>query len=272
VNVTIALAAAVFSCAYVAVAQPEPAVPARGTTNLTFTQTAPYSAAAPFQRHLHYQGNPVGFDITQEKFQVIVPADYSTNSAWGLLVWISPSQEPRIVPSWDQLLARHRLLLVSAYDSGNDRPSLDRCRLALDATFNMSLRFRIDPKRIYVGGFSGGARIASMLGVCYADLFSGTLALCGVDFYRPVPATAGGFYLGSYQPDPGILLRAKKIGRFVLVTGENDMNRDNTKSTAEQGFKADGFKQVLYLEVAGMKHELPGPADLAPALQFLAGD
>jgi predicted esterase len=210
------------------------------------------------------------FDIEKEKFRLIISGNYSTNSEWGLFVWISPSNQPRIPAAWEPEFAREQLLVVAPYGGGNDRHPLDRCQLALDATCNTCRRFKINPKRIYVGGFSGGARIASMLGVCYSDLFSGTLAVCGVDFYRPVPAAAGGYYPESYRPDARILGRAMKAGRFVLLTGEKDVNRDNTKSTAEEGFKANGFNNVLYLEVAGMKHDLPGPADLNRALRFLA--
>jgi hypothetical protein len=112
--------------------------------------------------------------------------------------------------------------------------------------------------------------MASMLGVGYADIFSGTLCVCGVNYFRDIPATAETDFPATYLPDPRVLPLAKSNGRFVLLTGENDMNRDSTRNTWQQGFQRDGFRNVLYLEVRGMKHALPGAAVLSTALDFLA--
>ena len=242
-----------------------------GSTDRQFTLEAPYSSAAEITRHFGYKVPLPEYDLKGEKFRVMVPEDYSTNGAWGLLVWISPENDASFPESWKAELARHRLLLVSAYKSGNDRHPLDRFRLALDATCNLCRNYRIDRQRIYVGGFSGGARMASMLGVAYGDIFTGTLCVCGVNFYRSLRSPEGEEYQATYAPDPGAWARAKKVGRFVLLTGETDPNRPNTKYLAESGFKRDGFKSVLYLEVPGMGHAMPEPAVLRKALDFLDG-
>jgi predicted esterase len=239
--------------------------------DVQFDRPAPYSSNAEFRRRLGYTLEAPAYDIAQETFRIVIPATYSTNQAWGLLVWISPGEHPDIPSSWSAVLARHHFLLVGANRAGNNRLPIERCRLALDAVSNTCRRYRIEPSRILVGGFSGGARIASVLGVCYADLFSGTLCICGVDFYQSVPGPTGGFYQGTYRPDAGILLRAMHQVRYVLVTGEADMNRDNTKSVAEFGFRSAGFKHVLYREVAGMGHALPESSELSAALDFLGG-
>jgi predicted esterase len=247
----------------------EPAAPAGTQQDVQFKDAAPYSSDAALSAHLGYAGPAREYVLEREKFRFLVPNGYSTNAGWGLLVWVSPSDMPRVPRDWEAELAKHRLLLISAYRAGNDRHALDRCRLALDATCNVARRFPIDPQRIYVGGFSGGGRIASVLGVCYADLFTGALCICGVDFYQPVLAAPGQYYPPSYKPGAGVLARAKQSGRFVLLTGESDMNRPNTKSTMENGFKASGFKNALYIEVPGMEHALPPTEVLGSALDYL---
>jgi hypothetical protein len=73
---------------------------------------------------------------------------------------------------YEPLLEKRKLLAVAAYKSGNSRNIFDRFRLAIDAVVNLQKRFNVDSRRIYVSGFSGGARTASMLAVAYADLFS----------------------------------------------------------------------------------------------------
>jgi predicted esterase len=237
-----------------------------------FTQSAPYSDATNITKHLGYTVPLPAYTITNEMFQLRVPVAFGTNGAWGLLVWISPADNTTIPVDWDSELGKHHLLFISAYRSGNSRHPLDRFRLALDATCNMCRRYSVDRKRIYIGGFSGGARIASMLGVAYADIFTGTLCCCGVNFYTDVPTADGRYYPATFTPDPGVLLLGKRSGRFVLLSGEHDENRDNTDRIATRGFKREGFRNVLNLEMPGLGHEMPTTTALAAALGFLNSD
>jgi len=236
---------------------------------LRFTQSAPYATAAEVKRRFGFKDSPSKYEITKESFRVIVPKTFSTNSTWGLLVWISPSDDVQIPSDWLPELGRHRLLFVGAGNSGNNRAPMDRARLALDATSNMCRQFKIDRQRIYIAGFSGGARMASMIGVAWPDVFTGTFCVCGANFYRDVKTAAGGYYGAAYTPDPRYLPLARRARRFVLLTGEHDMNRENTKTLMEKGFLQDGFSQVLYLELPGMKHAVPGAVDLNTALEYL---
>lgn len=234
-----------------------------------FTNSAPYSSAAQITRHFGYTVPLPAYDIATERFRVIVPKSQETNQPWGLLVWISAENNAQVNETLVAELAAHRVLLVSPLKAGNDRHPLDRFRLALDAVCNMCRLYSVDAKRIYVGGFSGGSRIASMLGVAYGDLFAGTLCICGLNFYLDVRGPSGEQYPGTFIPDPGALARAKQVARFALVTGETDPNRLSTKVLAQSGFKLEGFKRVLYLEVPGMGHAIPGAPSLKQALDFL---
>ena len=234
-----------------------------------FTNSAPYAAAGEITRHFGYAVALPQYDLKVEKFRVLVPREESTNRTLGLLVWISPENEAQVPDALALELAPHRLLVVSAYRSGNDRHPLDRFRLALDATSNLCRKYPVDRNRIYVGGFSGGGRIASMLGVAYGDIFTGTLCVCGVNFYRSLRGPQGEEYPAVYAPDPGAWARAKQTGRFAFITGETDPNRPNTNVLAQNGFRRDGFKNVLYVEVPGMGHEVPDSQVFRKALDFL---
>ena len=241
-----------------------------GPQEVRFVDSAPYSDATNISRHLGYTVELPAYSVTNESFRVLVPGATPTNHSWGLLVWISPNDNSEIPADWQTELSNHGLLFVSALHSGNSRHPLDRFRLALDATCNMCRHYNVDRRHIYVGGFSGGARMASMLGVGYGDIFTGTLCVCGVNFYTSLAISGGKYYPGTYVPDPGVLLRAKRNDRFVLLTGENDENRENTKSANMTGFKREGFRNVLYLEVPGMGHAMPDGRVLAQALEYLA--
>src|SRR6185312_10336729 len=144
------------------------------------------------------------------------------------------------------------LLFVAAHDSGNSRNLFDRCRLAVDAVHNMKKRFHLDPDRVYVSGNSGGGRVASTLGIAYADVFAGCFPIVGVNFYKRIPTGEPNmFWHPNYRPDARILKSAKEENRYVLLTGEKDFNRENTLRVYREGFKAENFRRVLYLEVPG---------------------
>ncbi len=89
--------------------------------DVRFTRSAPYAAPAEITRRLGITSAAPGYNLAAEKFGLIVPGDFSTNSAWGLLVWISPGALPTIPSAWEAELSRERLLFVGAYKSGNDR-------------------------------------------------------------------------------------------------------------------------------------------------------
>ena len=237
-----------------------------------FTQMAPYSDDTNLTRHFGYRIDFPAYALTNESFQVLIPVTYSTNKAWGLLVWISPSDDPVLPSDWKVELENRGLLFVAARRSGNERHPMDRFRLALDAACNMCRLYNVDRQRIYIGGFSGGSRMASMLGVAYADIFTGALCICGVNFYKSVAATGGKYFPAMFVPDPGGLSLAKRSRRFVLLTAGHDENRENTQAISTNGFKREGFHHVLYLEVPGMAHAMPDAKVFKQAMEYLAGE
>jgi pimeloyl-ACP methyl ester carboxylesterase len=212
------------------------------------------------------------FDITKEKFRIVIPESDPAVTNLGLFVWVSPSDSPKIAHDLETVLARYHLIFIGAYKAGNNRDPFDRFRLAVDASFNARQRFSIDPKRVYVAGFSGGGRISSMLAVTYPDIFTGAIPICGVNFYTDIPAGEGQYYRRSYIPATREALLARKNGRFALITGENDVNRENTRAVYEYGFKKYGFAHSLYLEVPKMSHSNPPDDWLEKAVQFLIAE
>jgi predicted esterase len=240
-------------------------------SDVHFARSAPYASPAEAIRRLGLKSGGKGYTLATEKFQIIVPGTFSTNVSWGLLVWISPGETPGIPAAWEAELAKQQLLLVGAYKSGNQRDVADRARLAVEAAFNMRQLYKIDPSRIYVAGFSGGGRVAGMVGMGYADVFTGTICVCGVSFYTDIPTPTGEHWPRSFNPDASLLAQARSSRRFVLLTGDLDINRENTHEVWQKGFQHEGFQHVHYLEVPGLKHTLPSAEVLGTALDFVAG-
>jgi pimeloyl-ACP methyl ester carboxylesterase len=152
-------------------------------------------------------------DLAQERFVVYVPA-HSPASGYGLLVFIPPWENATLPLGWAEILDRHGVIFVSAANSGNATNVLDRrTPLALLAAHNIMQRFRVDPERIYIGGFSGGSRIALRLALGFPDLFRGALLNAGSD---PI---------GDAQtplPPAELFSRFQEMTRIVYVTGKND--------------------------------------------------
>ncbi len=212
---------------------------------------------------------PPPYDITRETFEVILPGGYREDRPHGLFIWIHSGDGPQVPKPWEAVLAKHDLVFIGARNSGNRRNIFDRIRLAIDANHNARRFLEIDGRRVYVAGFSGGSRVASMLGVAWGDMFSGTICCMGVNFYTDVPAPDGKVYGTSYLPDEALLPLVKRACRYSLVTGAKDFNRPNTLGAHENGFLKEGFRHVQLLEVPDHGHQ-PPPADwLEKAIQFL---
>jgi hypothetical protein len=242
---------------------------AEETNTVQFTQSAPYSSQEEIGRRYGYSVVPPDYDLSRERFRVQLPPADGTNRARGLLVWLSPGDDGYFPTVWDEELATHNLILVTPLQCGDERHPIDRLRMALDATCNACRKYRIDRKRLYVGGYAGGARIASMLGIGCGDIFTGALCVGGVTFHLHVPVEGTQYYPGSFYPSPEVVQYARNQGRFVLVTGEGDPNYANIKVVADRGFRRDGFKNVLLLQVPGIGQTTPEPATLEQALVFL---
>ncbi len=241
-----------------------------GRSVVQFKESAPQSHPLEVKLRFSARETPPAYDVAKEKFTQLVPQTYRKEAGWGLLVWINAGDAPDIPAAWEGSLAKHKLLFVGAHKSGNPRNIFDRFRLALDAQHNLRARFSIEPRRVYVGGFSGGGRVASMVAVAYADVFAGAAPFMGVNFYQDVKADDGKVYALNYLPDDQILGIAKKRGHYALVTGEKDFNRANTKAV-HAAFVREKFTHAHYIQVPNLGHALPATEWLEKALLALDG-
>ena len=222
--------------------------------------------------------DPAGgaYDPAGETFEVVVPESYAPGGAgWGLLVWMSPTPNGGIEsPDLREVLAEERFLWVGANRAGNRRLTWNRAGLALDAAAAMERLYDVDPERIYAAGYSGGGRMASALAILYPEVFRGALALFGVDFYRPVPVPdrPGAHWPASFaEPPRAARDLVKREGRFVLLTGERDFNRAQTRAVHRE-MEAAGFEHAVLIDLPAADHyHRLTPGELRRALESLEG-
>ncbi|HYF35759.1 MAG TPA: PHB depolymerase family esterase [Prosthecobacter sp.] len=250
-------------------AEPKAAVKEGVRSPISFNESPEISSGDQLKMRLRSAEDPAPYDIKQEQFEILVPKGYKESDPHGLFIWISAGDKPSISPEWDKVLAEKKLIFIGAFKSGNNREVFDRMRLALDANHNLRGMYNVDPKRVYVSGHSGGARVASMLGVAYADMFTGAVCFMGVNYFRATQAPDGTLFDMRYLPHPEIAKIAITENRYVLVTGEKDFNRVNTQTIYEQGFKKEGFQAVKLFDIPGQAHSPPSGEWLEKALDYL---
>ena len=199
-------------------------------------------------------------DLAQEHFVLYVPA-HAAVRGHGLLVFVPPWREATLPRGWDAVLERDDIVFVSAANSGNDANLLGRRDpLALLGATNVMRRLTIDPERVYVGGFSGGARIALRLALGYPDVFRGALLMAGSD---PIGT--------STEPlPPADLFRTfQERTHVVYLTGEQDklhIDMDRVSLASLRSWCVNALDADI---TPGAGHEVADPRALARGLETL---
>ena len=242
-----------------------------GSFTTSFTERSPlssvkeYGARSKFTLEQLKKIDPAGgeYDLAKESFRIHIPKTCTRGTPYGLLVYISAGGDGSPSADWIPLLEKHALIWVGANQSGNERLIWYRTNLALDAVHNLKKLALIDEERIYVAGESGGGRSASRTALVYPDIFTGGIFMIGCDYFRNVKSLEAGksaYFQAQFNPPAATLLgKAKSQSRFVILTGEKDMNRNGCLS-ATAAFKEDKFSHITLVDLPGMGHERPvGP-------------
>jgi Esterase PHB depolymerase len=202
-------------------------------------------------------GHPV--DLAAERFLLDVPAR-APAAGFGLLVFVAPWDEARLPEGWRDVLDRSGMIFVSAAHAGNDAADGRREALALLAAYNVMQRYKVDPARVFVGGFSGGSRIALRLALAYPDLFGGALLNAGSD---PI---------GSAKlplPPRPLFVRFQESSRLVYVTGERDTLHLSMDAASLESMRRWCVFNVVQRITPWTAHEAASGAALGRALEVL---
>jgi pimeloyl-ACP methyl ester carboxylesterase len=245
-------------------------------SDVTFDQTTPLSSnpemarrllspltSAQLSKRLAQAGKALAdqpLDLGRERFALYVPAQ-APAKGYGLLVFVPPWPEATLPPGWAEILDRHGIIYVSAARSGNDQSILGRREpLALMAATNVQRRYKLDPERIYIGGLSGGSRVALRLALAYPDLFRGALLNAGSD---PI----GGAEIPLPPRDLFEMFQART--RLVYLTGGQDEEHLGMDAGSRGALHDWCVFDVNTITPPGVGHEIASPRALAEALDAL---
>jgi pimeloyl-ACP methyl ester carboxylesterase len=199
-------------------------------------------------------------DVSRESFALYVPA-LPPPQGYALLVFVPPSDSPRLPSSWHGVLDRHRTILVMASKSGNEQPIWDRrIPLALLGAINVLKRYPINPERVFIGGFSGGSRVAMRIALDYPDLFHGALLNAGSD---PIATPL------AILPAAPLFEQFQRESKLVYVTGESDSVNLEADIASRQSMNAWCVFGTASETMFKTAHEAPSNIYLDRALKQL---
>jgi predicted esterase len=196
-----------------------------------------------------------GYDSTAQRYQLYVPPGYTARGkkTWPLVLFISPGDEPAGWEAWQAVAEREGVLFASPYAAGNSTPGPRRVRIVLDVLDDIRRQYRIDTDRLYLGGFSGGGRIAASIAFALPELFGGVVPVCAA---------------GSLRDEPWLWHRATDRLSAALITGETDFNRGEVERFRGPMLTEVGLRTRVWV-VPGVGHGIPGPETMTEAFDFL---
>jgi dienelactone hydrolase len=199
--------------------------------------------------------------LEEERFTVYIPTNMPPDG-YGLLVFVSPSDQPGLPQGWAEALDRFGVIFVSAARSGNRQNTRTRREpLALLAAENLRRLYKVDPHHIWVGGFSGGSQVAMLLALGYPDLFHGALLDAGSD------------EIGSAErplPPRQLFQQFQESSRLIYVTGADDAINLALDRSSRRSMQ-DWCVFALDTETTPWQgHQVIGAASLSQALEQLS--
>ena len=206
--------------------------------------------------------------LDQETFRVRLPKNHNADFPAGVLVWISPMPDGRIPKIFEPILDDLGMIAIGVDNNGNKRAITDRLQNHLDSIETLALHYRIDRKRIYLTGMSGGGRCSGILQIAFPELFAGAVPIVGFDTYHQAPTgDKGRFWPASLGKPAGRWMKLLKERRIAAITGTNDFNEP--EMGVRKGLLArDGIDIRLDI-IEGMAHTMPTSAQFGDALKWV---
>ena len=196
------------------------------------------------------------YDSTKQTYELFVPKNYSERKTWPVILFISPSDNAMGWQSLKELCTKRGIIFAGPQAAGNRCPTRKRVRIVLDVLDELRREYNIDPDRCYIGGFSGGGRIACAIGFALPELFGGVLPICA----------SGDLRSESW-------LRHRVIDRVSVahITGERDFNRGEVERYRGPMLRDAGVRSKVWT-IRQMGHSVPTGAAWQPIWTWLEAD
>lgn len=132
-----------------------------------------------------------------QSYALFVPADYTPSRLWPVIFAFDPGGRGRTpVERYRTAAERYGYIVVGSHNSRNGSTEIPKILAAM--TNDVAARLAVDPKRVYLAGMSGGARVALGIAMASKDIAGVIASSAGYPDSRvrktlpfPIFATAG---------------------------------------------------------------------------------
>lgn len=194
---------------------------------------------------------------------VYIPPSYDGTTLMGVYLHVSAGDAGENMLDYAPVMDRLKMIYISAKGTSNDQPMLRRVKLAVDALASVQAKWKTDPKRVCVGGYSGGGHMGMLIHAMFPATFIGSLSHAAQS-YLPEEGTCGHF--------PGLVQSNLKSNEFkghkwAVISGDQDQNYQEILATSKKWEKARF--DYRFFDVPGMAHKNASPEKLEEALKWL---
>jgi len=180
----------------------------------------------------------------EQTYYLYLPKDYTSSKQWPLFIGIHGinADGNQAIDLWKEFADPEGFILACpSFKNGYQRLEYATDYRMIDIIGELKKDFRIDGKKIFIEGFSGGAQFTHRFVFRHTECVQAASIIAA----------------GSYD-NPAYSGKAKGI-KFLVMVGEDDFGRlDATKKFAEQ-LKEKGYK-VKFKSFPGVGHEVCGEA------------
>jgi hypothetical protein len=101
----------------------------------------------------------------EQTYALYLPSTYSPDRKWSLVLAFHPAARGRLMVEKFQAAAEQYGYVIAASNNSRNGPYAVSQAAAQAMSADVSQRFNVDPQRVYLAGMSGGARVATGIGL-----------------------------------------------------------------------------------------------------------
>jgi autotransporter-associated beta strand protein len=228
-------------------------------------------------------------DIAGWAVDVYVPPAYDGTKPYGVMVYTTSDATTGDV--LQTASADRNLIWIAPRYIGNGQDYTYRFGITLLALYRAKELFNIDPRRVYISGKSGGARVVSALAFLHPEIIKGTapsagfcvprLSVVSPDYIPPsTDSRATGtfydysnnyffFYSTSEKAAIHANARSQKMRSYIMGR-ENDYREEYFVESFHCAYEPQG--QACFLYNAPGEHTDPSDAEMKEAIDYLDRD
>jgi len=170
-------------------------------------------------------------------YRIYIPEKYDHKTPVPVLINSAPGGNAR--PLSTKMADELGWIMVGLTERRNRKPKLER-RNRSSVIFDLRRRFRVDWKRVYASGFSGGARCASLVAMKYPDICGGLICMGAAYAYSKT-----NYCIPPYNIPVAFIVGEKDKACYKEVTGfyEKEKNLRPCKLIVHPGGHGWGPKE-----------------------------